>query len=282
MVRIIQEKKRQEPRCYESAPQSPKPAKRTPSPTKKPQYSFNMKTTSAAAVLGLAALSAAVPAKRQAPSVFPSAAPASSVVVSVVPSAVPSAAPSTQPTCIVQTVNDPSSDQIKASIDQWNRDVVAVNSFLNAAPGLLDDPTSLGTQASAALTNAQDEPCQLQTLSSVPGVGVPAFTCAVNDLTQGFGTNVLNQLQTIVNNQGDTASVQSAVGTINQFRCCNVLGDASILWLDTATDAGIADQVNTVAPQEDACNAISCTNMCGAMDNGSSGTPGDLTSNGGP
>lgn len=185
---------------------------------------------------------------------------------------------------MVQTVNNPSTDQIKDSIDQWNKDVVAVNSFLNEAPGLISsgDTVNLGTQASLALTFAQDEPCQLKTLSSVPGVDVPAFTCAVNDLTQGFGTNVLNQLQTIVNNPGDTASVQTAVGTINQFRCCNVLGDASILWLDTATDAGIANQVNTVAPQEDACNAISCTNMCGAMDNGSSGTPGDLTSNGGP
>ena len=86
----------------------------------------------------------------------------------------------------------------------------------------------------------------------------------------------------IIANPTDTNSVNTAVNNINMFRCCNVLGDASILWLDAATTNGISDEVTTVAPFEDACNKISCTNFCGRLDNGSAGTPGDLTSPGGP
>ena len=45
-----------------------------------------------------------------------------------------------------------SEDDVKASIDQWNRDVNAVNDFLNAATGLIDsgDTDSLSDQAQTA------------------------------------------------------------------------------------------------------------------------------------
>ena len=70
----------------------------------------------------------------------------------------------------------------------------------------------------------------------------------------------------------------NAVEDINNFRCCNVLGDASILWQDSAEDNGIGNEVNVVAPFPNACSAITCTNQCSTEDNGGFGTPGDTQS----
>ena len=53
-----------------------------------------------------------------------------------------------------------------------------------------------------------------------------------------------------------------------------MLGDASILWQDAAEDSGIGDQVNVVAPFEDACAKILCTNVCSTEDNGGFGQTG--------
>jgi len=82
-------------------------------------------------------------------------------------------------TCIVDTTSTGNPSDIQASINQWNNDVNAVNSFLNTALSL--DSGSLGSAASSALLNAQDEPCQLATLSSAgasDGSATDAFTCA--------------------------------------------------------------------------------------------------------
>jgi hypothetical protein len=194
--------------------------------------------------------------------------------------AIASAAPHTkrQNTCIVQTVMNPNTDQVAASINQWNTDVNTVNTvntFLNNAPNLIaaNDPDALASATMTALTNAQDEPCQLMTLASQSDFsnGPAAFTCAVQDLMNVFQQHVLDNLMNIIANPGDTTSVQSAVDDINGFRCCNVLPDASILWLDSADDNGISNQVPIAAAREDACSSISCTPFCDTLDNGSNG-----------
>lgn len=185
-----------------------------------------------------------------------------------------------QSACILQTVTNPNQQQVEDSINQWLADVETVNGFLNSAADLIaaNDPSNLQAQAQAAFTNAVDEPCQLMTLASQPDFsdGPAAFTCAVQDLMNVFQIHVLDNLQTIINDPSNTASVHSAVNDINAFRCCNVLGDASILWLDSADDNGISNVVTLTAPLEDACSSIICTNFCGTQDNGNFGIPGDI------
>ena len=185
--------------------------------------------------------------------------------------------------CILNTVLNPNTTAIQLSIGSWNTDVFNVNNFLNQAAnpatGLLNNPTDLAAQATSALANAMDEPCQLMTLGSISTLqDVPAFTCAVKDLMNVFMIHVINNLQNIIKTPTDTAAVTSAIDDINSFRCCNVLGDASILWLDAAEEAGIANQVTTTAPFENACAQITCTNVCSQMDNANFGTPGDSSS----
>lgn len=176
---------------------------------------------------------------------------------------------------MLQTVINPNTDQVKASIDQWNLDVATVNDFLNGAATLLANANNTGVAAVAktALSNAVDEPCQLMTLASQPNfdLGPAAFTCAVTDLMMVFDTHVTMNLQTIIDNPTDDTMVQDAVDDINAFRCCNVLPDADILWLDSAADNGIADQVTITAERPDACANIVCGAGCKAMDNASFG-----------
>jgi len=120
-------------------------------------------------------------------------------------------------TCILNTQTD--NIDVGSSINQWNADVNAVNSFLNAALGL--DSQDLGTQASAALLSAQDEPCQLATLSNdanTIGFATDAFTCAVGDLEAVFGDHVITNLKTIISDPTDTTAVHAAVTDINFFR----------------------------------------------------------------
>ena len=127
-----------------------------------------------------------------------------------------------QNACIVQTVMNPSTDDVRNSINQWNVDVTTVNGFLNNADALIaqNDPDALVSAAQIALTNAQDEPCQLMTLASQPdfSTGPAAFTCAVTDLMNVFGPHVLDNLNTIIANPTDTTAVQDAVNDINAFR----------------------------------------------------------------
>ncbi|KAK5173317.1 uncharacterized protein LTR77_001998 [Saxophila tyrrhenica] len=177
------------------------------------------------------------------------------------------------PTCIVQTVVGADTTAVAASINQWFADVNAVNAFLNTALTL--DPTTLQSHAQAALLNAQDEPCQLMTLTSTSDLGsdvTDAFECAGQDLMRVFGDHVITNLNTIIAAPNNTVAVTAAVDDINDFRCCNVLSDASILWLDNAADNGLVGTVPTQAPPEDACAGITCTQACTGLDNGSFGT----------
>lgn len=121
--------------------------------------------------------------------------------------------------CILDTVTTPSQNDVQNSINQWNADVVAVNSFLNVALSL--DSDDLGTQAASALLNAQDEPCQLQTLTNdgnIDGFATDAFTCAVADLNAVFSDHVIANLNIIIGAPTDTAGAHAAVADINFFR----------------------------------------------------------------
>lgn len=203
-----------------------------------------MRSTSAAVgLLALTAFSFAVPTKRQS-------------------------------ACIVQTVMDPSVKQVRASIKQWNMDVDTVNTFLDDASDLIsaNKPEALVSAAKFALQSAQDEPCQLMTLASNPDLtGIPAFKCAVQDLMDVFMPGVLEQLNIIIDNPGEVAVVKTAVDEINSVRCCNVLPDASILWLDNADDKGISNQVRVSAKRENACANFKCKSRCEALNNGDNG-----------
>jgi hypothetical protein len=207
-----------------------------------------MKSFTSAAVLGLAAAASAHPSSRLG---------------------------RRQDTCIVDTVtgtNDP--NVVAASINQWFQDVITVNNFLNTAASITD-PTELQSAAQAALVNAQDEPCQLATLTSTSDLGsdvTPAFQCAGQDLMRVFGDHVITNLNNIIADPSNTELVTDAIQDINDFRCCNVLSDASILWLDNAADNGLVGTVPTQAPPEDACSSIGCTQSCTALDNGVFGT----------
>ena len=102
------------------------------------------------------------------------------------------------------------------------------------------------------------------TLASQPdfSTGPAAFTCAVQDLMNVFQIHVLDNLMNIIANPDDDTTVQTAVDDINAFRCCNVLPDADILWLDSAADNGIVGQVTITAGRENACANIICTPFC--------------------
>lgn len=60
-------------------------------------------------------------------------------------------------------------------------------------------------------------------------------------------------------------------GPYADHRTCGFLG---ILWQDSAEDNGIGDQVSTVAPFQEQCANIICSNLCSTEDNGDFGTPG--------
>lgn len=180
-------------------------------------------------------------------------------------------------TCMLDSVtNNPSADDAKAAIDQWNTDVNTVNDFLNSV-GNFALGMELQNATMQTLLFAQDEPCQLKTLisnSDFQGGSTDAFNCASMDLMMVFETHVLDNLRSIINMPNDADVVNNAVNDINIFRCCNVLPDADILWLDSATDNGISDQVNFTAGRENACDNIVCDNVstaanCKSLNNGS-------------
>ncbi|OAP59757.1 hypothetical protein AYL99_04759 [Fonsecaea erecta] len=151
---------------------------------------------------------------------------------------------------------DPGSAAIANAINQWNGDVVTVNSFLEKAPSL--DSTTLLFDLENALTAAQDEPNQLNVLAcEVDVVGSPAQTAA-NELFNGFENNVLVPLGNIISNPSDASNVATQLQTINQFRCCHVLPDLDILWSSTAEDEGVANIAPISAPRPSTCASISC------------------------
>ena len=80
-------------------------------------------------------------------------------------------------------------------------------------------------------------------------------------------------LQTIIANASNTAVVTQAVADINNFRCCNVLSDAGILWRDAAFDEGLGNVVPLSAPTPNACSSIVCTQACCDKDNAGFGSP---------
>ncbi|KAH0347682.1 hypothetical protein KCU81_g3444, partial [Aureobasidium melanogenum] len=178
--------------------------------------------------------------------------------------------------CMLDSVTDnPSQDDVQASINQWNTDVNTVNAFLNQASGFAHG-MEIQNATMQTLLFAQDEPCQLKTLISISdfiGGGTDAFNCAAMDLMTVFDTHVLQNLRTIIMSPSDSDVITHAISDINTFRCCNVLPDANILWLDAATDNGIADQVNVTPGREDACANIDCGTVataanCTSLNNG--------------
>lgn len=174
--------------------------------------------------------------------------------------------------CQLNTVDNPSTADIQASIVQRNADVVAVNNFLNTALSITD-PLKLNQEANRVILNAQDEPCLLGTLSNAAnndGFATAALTCAVNDLNLVFKDHVITNLRNIIKNPDDATGVQHAVNDINFFRCCNVLKDADLLWTDAVLDQNLPDDVPTFAPRPDACQTIDCSAVaqCDLLDNG--------------
>jgi hypothetical protein len=164
----------------------------------------------------------------------------------------------------------PSTSQISAAITNWTTDVNTVNAFLN-------NPSQAGAQN--ALNFAQDEPHELSMspssahgdihaplkydlrfadnrnlaiLASICGVTQP-YTDAVNNLKAVFG-GVTANLQAIIGG----GNVESLVEGINNIRCCNVLPDLDVLWLEAAEQAGIVGTVNTNVPRPDACAVVQC------------------------
>jgi hypothetical protein len=93
------------------------------------------------------------------------------------------------------------------------------------------------------------------------------------DLMTVFDTHVLQNLRSIIMMPSDSDVINHAINDINTFRCCNVLPDAKIIWLDSATDNGIANEVNTTPGLEDACANINCATVstaanCTSLNNG--------------
>lgn len=167
------------------------------------------------------------------------------------------------PSCILDTVMNPSQDQVIASINQWLTDVTTVNAFLNTVSNVVDDASALVTATENVAVFAADEPCQLMTLNSTAAFnGASAgFTCAINDLVNVFQAHVLDNLAIIEGNPGNLQSVHNAVDDINNFRCCNVLPDVDIVWQESADENGVSNVVTITAPRADACASIDCSTI---------------------
>ncbi|KAK3054199.1 hypothetical protein LTR09_004977 [Extremus antarcticus] len=163
---------------------------------------------------------------------------------------------------------NPQTQDAQASITQWTQDVNTVNSFLNTVSGIIGDSATLGSAAQTALNSATDEPCQLMTLSSAPDLmDVPAFTCAVQDLMEVFDTHVLMPLTKILVNPSETTTAQAAVDEINFFRCCNVLPDVDVLFVNTIADQVLTGLASSVG-REGACTGTQdqCPQKCVLLD----------------
>lgn len=131
-----------------------------------------------------------------------------------------------------------------------------VNNFLNGV-GTDTDPFNLEGLAKGALDNALDEPAELNVLACIPAL-TDAAENAITSAANGFMTNVLVPLMDITVNGADTAQVQADLSQINTFRCCTLLPDLDVLWLEAAEDEGLVGQVNLSVPRPNACAIIAC------------------------
>ena len=206
----------------------------------------------------------------------------------------------------VETVTVPTSDDVKTALEEWEIDVNKVNTFLDGASANLNNLAQLSSDASDALNNfAMEEPKQLQTLinwftndPNNDGDAAPdAFNCATNDLATGqtignvvfnFDSLVINVFKDIVEDAdaGNSDAVANLLSIVNSYRCCNVLPDLDIIWLDSASSAhlqvaiaGVTSGVATKAARPAACGAFDCSktpgaSTCATEDNGSFGAPG--------
>lgn len=141
----------------------------------------------------------------------------------------------------------PSEADVFDSINRWIQDVDQVNNFLNLA-ATLADPS--GAAADTKQTSL-DEPVELGTLSSVPGLSDEANN-AVLLLQESFG-NVPTDLQSIVDDPSPD-NVQVQLNSINNVRCLNVLPSLHILW--PAAAAAVGAPVPPPANRPDACANI--------------------------
>jgi hypothetical protein len=165
----------------------------------------------------------------------------------------------------------PTQDQVVTAIDSWNTDVAMVNSFLNtpsttgAEYGALAQTTlgfasdvrpSIACISPVNANKASQDPNELMILASIPGLADDA-TAAIANLMGVFG-NVLNALQSIIDNQNNLNQINIEIGEINQVRCCSVLPDLDVLWTAAADDEGVSNLVNLVVPRENACATVFC------------------------
>jgi hypothetical protein len=98
---------------------------------------------------------------------------------------------------------------------------------------------------------------------NIAEINTAAYQCAISDLQNVFGLDVLNNLQTIIDNSGDLDTVNTAANNINNIRCCNVLPDVDILWSDAAETFGgpvlISPNTPLLAPRPSTCAAVDCS-----------------------
>ena len=206
----------------------------------------------------------------------------------------------------VETVAVPTSDDVKTALEEWEIDVNKVNTFLDSASANLNNLAQLSSDASDALNNfAMEEPKQLQTLinwfANDPNNGgdaaPDAFNCATNDLAAGqtignvvfnFKSLVTDVFRDVVEDAdaGNSDAVANLLSIVNSYRCCNVLPDLDIIWLDSASSAhlqvaieGVTSGVATKAARPAACSAFDCSktpgaSTCAGENNGSFGAPG--------
>ncbi|KAK8133269.1 hypothetical protein PG999_001442 [Apiospora kogelbergensis] len=141
----------------------------------------------------------------------------------------------------------PSEAEATGALRDWLAAVNTINAFVDNAA------RASSSAAAHALQFAKHEPNDLKVLSRVCGVS-DAYTRAVRDLGQVFGA-VLTNLQAVVDRP---AAAPAAAATINRVRCCNVLPDLDVLWLEAAGAYGVVGQVQTDVPRPGACAAVQC------------------------
>jgi hypothetical protein len=116
------------------------------------------------------------------------------------------------------------------TITTWLGDIETVNLFLERAPKLRT--TDLKTEAQIAWNRAEDEPAQLSSLSSLPGLS-KAGQNAARDLANVFAA-VPDNLTDIIVNAGKKGVVKRDLDNISDLRCNTVLPNVEILWAEAA------------------------------------------------
>jgi len=161
----------------------------------------------------------------------------------------------------------PMVDDALAAIAAWNDDVQNVYQLLDLVNGEFREPI-IAARTQAVLLFAQDKPCQLKTLinfQQVRGGGTSAFDCATDDLSANFGDNVVNNLETVMyqaqTGTVDLGYVNDLIEEVNVFRCCAVLPDVDLIWLDSADSASAIGNASVpiTAPRPARCSTVDCT-----------------------